>query len=81
VEIKIPSRATTQFPVVAQRYTDERDETVRALLRWTAASVALVAGLVLGTGTANASTSAHSAQHATVHSAATGGMHPNDWWW
>ena len=54
---------------------------MRALLRWTAASVALVAGLVLGTGTANASTSIHSAKHTTVQAAPTRAMQPSDWWW
>jgi hypothetical protein len=46
-----------------------------------AASVALVAGLVLGAGTANASPNPHSAQHAVVHSSTTGAMSPSDWWW
>jgi hypothetical protein len=54
---------------------------VRTLLRWMAASVALVAGLVLGAGTAGASPSPHSAQHAVVHTSTIGGMQANDWWW
>jgi uncharacterized membrane-anchored protein YhcB (DUF1043 family) len=53
---------------------------VRTLLRWMAASVALVAGVALGGGTANASPVAYSAQHAVVQST-TGGMQPSDWWW
>jgi hypothetical protein len=54
---------------------------VRSLLRWTAASVALVAGLVLGAGTANAGTSPHGAHHPTLHSTTSTGLQANDWWW
>jgi hypothetical protein len=45
-----------------------------------AASVALVAGLVLGGGAANAAPVPHGTHHAVVHST-TGAMQPSDWWW